>query len=88
VVEGEVVDANGEAVAGAEVAWGEPPHWNRSVRTDARGSFVLRGVPAGEAWLTARHAVGGEGSVEESVTVLPLETSPGALIELPEALLE
>ncbi len=85
-IEGEVVDANGDAVAGAEVTWGEPPRWKRSARADARGAFVLRGVPAGEAWLTARHAVAGESSAEESITVLPLETSPGAFIELPQAL--
>lgn len=88
VVEGEVVDVNGDAVAGAEVTWGEPPRWTRSARTDGRGAFVLRGVPAGEAWLSARHSVAGEASAKDSVTVLPLETSPGAFIELPEPSLQ
>ncbi len=83
VVEGEVVDRNGVPVAGAEVAWDDPPHWKRAARTDARGAFQLRGVPAGSVWITARHAIAGESWTNGPIMVRPLETSPGALIRLP-----
>jgi hypothetical protein len=85
VVEGEVVDASGHPVAGAEVTWHEPPRWNRAVLTDSRGSFRLRGVPAGSVWITARHERGGESWTDNPIQVRPLETSPGALIRLPRA---
>lgn len=88
VVEGEVVDAYSQPVAGAEVAWGEPPQWERGARTRSRGTFQLRGVPSGEVWITARHPVAGEGSSSDSITVKPLEVSPGAFVQLPKSLLE
>jgi protocatechuate 3,4-dioxygenase beta subunit len=88
VVEGEIVDANSEPVAGAEVAWGDPPRWDRASRTDARGAFQLRGVPAGSVWITARHPVAGEDWTDGPVIVRPLETSPGAFIRLPDSILE
>lgn len=84
VVEGEVVDANGAPVPDAEVAWGEPPRWGLSVRTDPSGAFQLRGVPAGTEWITARHPRAGESWTSSSITVRPLEVSPGALIRLPD----
>jgi protocatechuate 3,4-dioxygenase beta subunit len=88
IVEGEVLDAQSEAVANAEVAWGDPPRWERAARTDARGAFRLRGVPAGVVWITARHPVAGEDSSADSITVRPLETSPGAFVQLPGSLAE
>ena len=84
VVEGTVVDANRDPVAGADVAWGDPPRWDRGVRTDAQGGFQLRGVPAGAVWITARHEVAGESWTSGPVQVRPLETSPGALVRLPD----
>lgn len=80
---GEVLDAHSRVVASAEVAWGEPPRWDRAVLTDARGKFQLRGVPAGSVWLTARHPDAGEGSSLGSVTVRPRETSSGVFVRLP-----
>jgi protocatechuate 3,4-dioxygenase beta subunit len=88
VVEGEVLDASGDPVPGAEVTWGDPPRWSRAALTDARGSFQLRGVPAGSVWITARHGVAGESWTDGPIQVRPLETSPGALIRLPNAATE
>ena len=85
VVEGEVLDSHGDPVAGAEVTWDDPPRWHRAVRTDARGTFRLRGVPAGSVWIIARHDAAGENWADEPVQVRPLETSPGALVRLPDA---
>jgi len=88
LVEGEVLDARSEPVSNAEVTWGDPPRWERATRSDARGEFRLRGVPAGEAWITARHPVAGEDWTADPITVRPLETSPGAVIRLPDSLIE
>jgi protocatechuate 3,4-dioxygenase beta subunit len=85
-IEGEVLDARNEPVPDAEVAWGDPPRWERATRTDARGQFRLRGVPAGTAWITARHPVAGEDWSTDSITVRPLETSPGAFVRLPDSI--
>jgi protocatechuate 3,4-dioxygenase beta subunit len=84
MVEGEVLDASGDPVAGAEVTWDDPPRWSRAALTDARGSFQLRGVPAGSVWITARHQLAGENWTDGPIQVRPLETSPGALIRLPD----
>jgi protocatechuate 3,4-dioxygenase beta subunit len=83
VVQGEVFDASSDPVAGAEVAWGDPPRWDRAARTDAAGRFRLRGVSPGTQWITARHEQAGEDSTLEPILVRPLETSPGALVRLP-----
>lgn len=85
VVEGVVVDVNGRPVAGAEVTWDDPPRSERAVLTDSRGTFRLRGVPAGSVWISARHEVAGESWTDNPIQVRPLETSPGALIRLPAA---
>lgn len=82
-VEGEVLDARREPVPNAEVTWGDPPRWERATRSDARGLFVLRGVPAGSVWITARHRAAGEDSTADPIRVRPLETSPGAFVRLP-----
>lgn len=83
VVEGEVFDASSDPVADAEVAWGDPPRWDRAARTDEAGRFRLRGVSPGTQWITARHERAGEDSTLEPILVRPLETSPGALVRLP-----
>jgi protocatechuate 3,4-dioxygenase beta subunit len=88
IVEGEVLDPRSEPVSDAEVTWGDPPRWERATRTDARGQFRLRGVPAGAAWITARHPVAGEDWAGEAITVRPLETSPGAFVRLPHSVTE
>jgi len=88
IVEGEVLDARGEPVSNAEVTWGDPPRWERATRSDARGRYQLRGVPAGAAWITARHPVAGEDWTADAITVRPLETSPGAVIRLPDSTIE
>ncbi|MEM7434686.1 MAG: carboxypeptidase regulatory-like domain-containing protein [Myxococcota bacterium] len=82
-IEGEVRDAYGEPVPGAEVTWEDPPNWEAATRTDATGRFVLRGVPAGSVWLYARHAEAGEARSSREVTVRRLETTPAAHIRLP-----
>ena len=88
IVEGEVVDANGDPVAGAEVAWDDPPRWIRAAVTDQRGAFRLRGIPAGSVWITARHDIAGENWTDNPVPVRPLETTPGVLVRLPDAATE
>jgi hypothetical protein len=88
VVEGEVLDARSDPVANAEVTWGDPPRWERATRTDARGQFQLRGVPAGAVWITARHPIAGEDWTADPITVRPLETSPGAFVRLPNSVAE
>lgn len=88
IVEGEVLDARRDPVPNAEVTWGDPPRWERAARTGSRGEFQLRGVPAGTAWITARHPVAGEDWAAASVTVRPLETSPGVLVRLPRSIVE
>ncbi len=87
-IEGEVLDARGEAVPNAEVAWGDPPRWDRAARSDAAGRFLLRGVPAGTTWITARHPAAGENSSSGLISVRPVETSPGAFVRLPGAVSE
>jgi len=42
-------------------------------------------VPAGSVWITARHDVAGESWSDAPILVRPLETSPGALVRLPDA---
>jgi protocatechuate 3,4-dioxygenase beta subunit len=88
IVEGEVLDAHSEPVTDAEVTWGDPPRWERATRSDTRGRFRLRGVPAGAAWITARHPVAGEDWTADPITVRPLETSPGTVIRLPDSVME
>ncbi len=87
-VEGEVLDAHSEPVSNAEVTWGDPPRWEHTTLSDARGAFQLRGVPAGTVWITARHSAAGEASSTELITVRPLETSPGTFVRLPRSVIE
>ena len=87
-VEGDVLDAQNEPVADAEVTWGDPPRWERAVRSDARGVFRLHGVPAGSVWITARHPMAGEDSSVDPIIVRPLETSPGVFVRLPDSVTE
>ncbi len=82
-VEGEVRDAYGEPVPGAEVTWKDPPDWKNAVSTDSRGRFRLRGVTPGSVWITARHRDAGESESTAPVLVRPQETSPGAYVRLP-----
>ncbi|MDH3625228.1 MAG: carboxypeptidase-like regulatory domain-containing protein [Myxococcales bacterium] len=82
-IEGEVLDAYGEAVEGAEVTWKDPPDWKAAVSTDSRGRFRLRGVKPGSVWITARHPSAGEGESSAPVLVRPQEISPGAYVRLP-----
>ena len=83
-----MLDAYNEPVPSAEVAWGDPPHWQRASRSDTDGRFVLRGVPAGSVWIWARHPVAGEDSSDSPVVVRPVETSTGNFIRLPESIAE
>ncbi len=84
---GEVVDALGAPVSGAEVTAGPagvPPDWTRAARTDPRGGFVLRGVPAGDAWPCARHPAAGETLARYPARVRVGEETPGLVLRLPE----
>ncbi|MBW1874832.1 MAG: carboxypeptidase regulatory-like domain-containing protein [Deltaproteobacteria bacterium] len=85
-VVGEVLDALSDPVSNAEVTWGDPPRWERATLSDAHGEFRLRGVPAGSVWITARHPVAGEDWTVDPITVRPLETSPGAVVRLPNSI--
>ena len=87
-IEGEVLDAANEPVPGAEVTWGDPPRWDRATISDARGAFLIRGVPAGSVWIAARHPDAGEDFGADPIVVRPLETSPGAFIRLPGSVRE
>ncbi|MBI5853058.1 MAG: carboxypeptidase regulatory-like domain-containing protein [Planctomycetes bacterium] len=68
VVAGRVLDPSGAALADAVVTWVDPdesvqrdpsePHGWLRTRTDARGSFELRDVPAGETRLAIESLVG------------------------------
>ena len=87
-IEGQVLDTYNEPVPSAEVAWGDPPLWQRASRSDMDGRFVLRGVPAGSVWIWARHPVAGEDSSDSPVAVRPVETSTGNFIRLPESIAE
>lgn len=82
-VEGEVRDLYGEPVREALVSWRDEPDWDSAVSTDRDGRFVLRGVPRGEVWLTARHEDAGEARSSRPVTVRPQEVTPGAHVRLP-----
>lgn len=88
MIEGEIVDVRGVPVAGAEVAWGDPPRWESAVRTNATGTFQLQGVRRGAVWVTARDDAAGEASSPDPVYVKPLESSPGVVIRLPDAAAE
>ncbi len=84
---GEVVDALGAPVSGAEVAAGTAdgaPDWTRAVRSDPRGGFVLRGVPAGDVWPSARHPAAGEAQARWPTRVRTGEETPGVVLRLPE----
>ncbi len=83
-VRGDVVDALGDPVPGAEVAWGDPPDWTHAVRTDPRGRFRLDGIPPGEVQVTARHPAAGQASLPAPVRVFAKEQSPGLRLHLPE----
>jgi len=72
---GEVLDAAGGAVAGAEVVATPAGRALRfATRSDARGRFSLRGVPAGACTLVARAADGRASA--------PVATRPGAPLRL------
>lgn len=82
-VSGEVRDAVGDPVSGAEVAVGAPPDWDHAVRTDPQGRFTVPGVVPGIAVLTGRHPAAGEAGARAPVRVFPGEDSPDAQIRLP-----
>ena len=80
---GAITDANGDAVAGAEVTWGDPGRWSRSVRTDPRGRFALGGVPPPAAILVARHPTAGTAASPQAIAARPRETHHGISLRLP-----
>ncbi len=82
-VSGEVVDSRGAVVQAAEVAIGSPPIWKNAVRTDAKGHFLIDGIPSGSVTLSARHKKAGEAELLRAVRVFPLQETPGVLIRLP-----
>ena len=84
---GEVVDALGAPVSGAEVvvaAVGVAPDWSRATRTDPQGRFTLAGVPAGEVWPSARHPAAGEAQARYASRIRAGEETPGVVLRLPE----
>ena len=81
---GEVRDALGDPVPDAEVTWGDPPLWGRATRTDAAGSFRLRGVHPGIQYVSARHVAAGDAVDPRAINVRADETSLGAYIRLPD----
>ncbi len=85
---GDVVDALGAPVSGAEVvvvaAAGVVPDWSRAARTDPQGRFTLPGVPAGEVWPSARHPAAGEAQARYASRIRAGEETPGVVLRLPE----
>ncbi len=71
VLEGVVIDAHGERLAGARVECG-----GVATTSDVDGRFRLDGVPPGEVIVRARHAQGGAGAI-----TVPLR-SGGAAVRL------
>ncbi len=83
-VTGEVVDRSGNLVSGAEVAMGDPPEWEKAVRTDRQGAFRHTGVPPGNTAISARHPTAGISEMKRMVRVFALQETPGILVRLPE----
>ena len=84
---GDVVDALGATVSGAEVvaaAAGVAPDWSHPARTDPQGRFTLVGVPAGELWPSARHPAAGEARARYASRIRAGEETPGVVLRLPE----
>ncbi|MGE0785797.1 MAG: carboxypeptidase regulatory-like domain-containing protein [Sandaracinaceae bacterium] len=80
-IEGTVVDALGQPVARADVSVDE----DHRARTEADGTFVLGGLPAGSFLLRAAHPAAGA-TEREAVRVLEGRETPGVVLHLPERL--
>ncbi len=85
-VEGDVVDARGDPVAGARVAKDDVPTWlligatpDSIALTDANGHFALRGLPEGTLTLEA-YAPGVGRARAEDVKVLSGRTTDGVRV--------
>ena len=83
-VSGDVVDRLGAPVFNAEVATGNPPAWERGVRTGHDGHFRISGVIPGDQQVSARHAQAGASATPVPVRVYPSQESPGLVLRLPE----
>jgi hypothetical protein len=81
-VSGDVVDRLGSTVWNAEVTAGDPPRWDRAVRTNHAGHFVLRGLDSGDHRVSAR-AGGEEVSSSRPIRVVAGEETPGTVLRLP-----
>jgi hypothetical protein len=81
---GQVVDRYGSTVAGAEVAAGDPPRWQASVRSGREGRFRLGALAEGEVVLTARTRSGSYSEPIEARIETGDETS-GLVLRLPTA---
>jgi hypothetical protein len=89
IVEGEVVDKNGDPVVGARVACGSAPAYlplgplpPGVAVTDSHGRFTLEGVPEGNQTLEAYAAERGRG--HEKARVTPGDTTHDVRIKLDE----
>jgi hypothetical protein len=80
-ISGDVVDRLGATVWNAEVTTGQPPAWERAVRTNHAGHFSLDRLPAGDHIVSARH---GELSIQAgaAVRVRPGQDNPGLVLRL------
>src|SRR5690606_32913013 len=78
-LEGTVIDALGAPIAHARVFVDGGP----STETDARGEFVLRGLPAGTMVARASHPAAGEGE-SAVVRILPGRETVGVVLRLSE----
>ncbi|HEX5138273.1 MAG TPA: sigma-70 family RNA polymerase sigma factor [Planctomycetota bacterium] len=85
-VSGEVLAADGSAVAGARI-WlsGWPPSWKRMGTSDAGGRFVLDRLPLGEG---ERFAVGVDGGARGNIEMKAIPFAPGMQVpvRLPAAI--
>jgi protocatechuate 3,4-dioxygenase beta subunit len=82
-VSGDVVDRLGAPVFNAEVAIGQPPAWDRALRTDHAGHFRIGGVIPGEQHVSARHPEAGATPQAVPVRIYPRQESPGVVLRLP-----
>jgi len=79
-LEGDVVDAHGEPVAGASLALNDEVR--PGVVSDAEGHFRLTGIAPDTYHVSATHPSYGQGEQAESVTLYASQTTPGVHIVL------
>lgn len=81
-ISGEVVDRFGQPVAGAQVAYGDPPAWEQGAITNEKGIFRMTELPPGRYLLSGRHPEAGQGVSRREIRVYAGQDSPTAYLRL------